>query len=44
MTATSTKVRIVIEGIITSIARFLQIEPPMIEFVGPSGLIKPLLG
>jgi len=37
---TNTKGRIVILGIITSIARFSGIEPNLNEFVGPSGLTK----
>ena len=42
--AVSTKDRIVIGGVITTIARFLGVEPILrIEFLGPSGLIKSLL-
>ena len=42
--AVTTKDRIVIGGIVTTIARFLDVEPnPRIEYLVPSGLIKPLL-
>jgi len=42
--AVSTKGRIVISGIVTTIARFLDIEPILrIEFLDPSDLIKLLL-
>jgi len=40
----STKGRIVIDGVITTIAIFLGVEPNLrIEFLGSSCLIKPLL-